>query len=532
LKVSVGIMAGMAHKNTRLILPDRSRVADLLGRALTEKLAAVRKELPGRIYLTGGTVRDLLMGREPVDIDLTVEKRARLWAERLSRLTGSTLVPLGREEDAARVVWAGRDIDFSSFREGAESIEQELTKRDITVNSMAIFLDGLLGDGSGDFASGPAQIIDPCGGLRDISQRVIRVTSREAFRSDALRLLRVHRFAAVLDFSVDPATSALIAEQKGMISMVAAERVAHELDLIIGSARGDTVVNRMAGNGLLFEVLPELRAGVGMEQPASHHLDVFEHNLAALYWMLKVQEQPGRYFSEFGDVMEDFLAAGKRRLQLRWAALLHDLGKPATVTIDEDRGGRITFYNHDREGARQVGEIARRLRWSGEDAAAVAMLVGLHMRPFHLGNVQRQERLSLRACLRLIKKAGALLPGLFLLGMADALAGRGEGRPENIEREIDMLFTRIERVRREHVEPVRRRPPLLTGLDLIEVVGLEPGPVFRELLERVEDAQMEKNISTREQALSLVRACLEDRKKRSRSGREQESQDPEKNGNA
>jgi poly(A) polymerase len=508
----------MTKRKIPITIPKRSRVADLLGSALMEKLAAVRTHLPGRLYLTGGTVRDILMRREPVDIDLTVEKKARMWARLLSSMTGSTLVPLGREEDAARVVWAGRDIDFSSFREGAESIGQELVKRDITVNSMAISLDELLGAGPSEYENRPVEIIDPAGGLRDIERRLIRVTSKGAFHSDPLRLLRIYRFAAVLDFSVDSTTSKLVAAQKAMISRVAAERVAHELDLTIGSIRAHAAVSLMARSGLLFEVLPELRAGVGMEQPASHHLDVFEHNLATLYWMLMVQQDPGRYFSEFGEVMKDFLTGRKRRIHLRWAALLHDLGKPVTVTIDEDRGGRITFYNHDREGARQVEEIARRLRWSGEDARTVARLVALHMRPFHLGNVQREGALSLKACLRLIRQAGGLLPGLFLLGMADALAGCGEGRPKNIEREIDLLFTRIERVRREHVEPVRRQPPLITGRDLIEELRLEPGPVFRELLERVEEARMEKSISTREEALAMVRAYLERTGKKNRPG--------------
>lgn len=498
----------MTTRKGRITIPERSRVAGLLGKDLLARLAAMKKHLPHRIYLTGGTVRDLVMERVPVDIDLTVEKKGRVWAGRLSRMTGATLVPLGRDEDAARVVWAGRDIDFSSFREGAETIEQELVKRDLTVNSMAIALDDLLkGDPLVNEAE-PVTVIDPAGGLRDIGQRVIRATSDAAFRSDPLRLLRVYRFAAVLEFMVDSATENLVAEEKGMIARVAAERVGHELDLIIASAGPHEVIARMARNGLLFEVLPELRAGVGMEQPASHHLDVFEHNLAALRQMVMVQQEPDHYFSEYAGVMAGFLADARRAIQLRWAALFHDLGKPATLTIDEDRGGRITFYNHDREGARQVLEIAGRLRWSGEDARTVARLVALHMRPFHLGNVQRTGSLSLKACLRLIRTAGDLLPGLFLLGMADALAGKGEGRPKNIEREVDLLFSRIERVRREHVEPVRQQPPLITGRDLIDELGLEPGPLFRELLERVEDAHMERRIATRREALTLVRAHL------------------------
>lgn len=509
----------MTKRKKRIAIPKVSRVAGLLGEELLDRLAAIKRRLPGRIYLTGGTVRDIVMARQPVDIDLTVEKKARMWARQLSRMTGATLVPLGREEDAARVVWAGRDIDFSSFREGAESIEQELVKRDLTVNSMAIALDDLLNGELVENTAAPVSIIDPVGGLLDIGQRMIRVTSNAAFRSDPLRLLRVYRFAAVLDFTVDAATADQVALQKGMISRVAVERIAHELDLIIGSARASEVFGWMAGNGLLFEVLPELRAGVGMEQPASHHLDVFEHNLATLHMMVMVQKEPESYFSEYAGVMARFLAFGRRRIQLRWAALFHDLGKPAALTIDENRGGRITFYNHDREGAGQVLEIAGRLRWSGEDARTVARLVGLHMRPFHLGNVQRRGSLSLKACLRLIRKAGDLLPGLFMLGMADALAGRGEGRPENIEREVDFLFSRIERLRQQHVEPVRRQPPLVTGRDLIDELGLEPGPVFRELLERVEEAHMERRISTRREALALVRAQLEKAGRRNRKKR-------------
>ena len=121
-------------------------VAGLFPGGLLEKLAEVHAELPGDLYMTGGTVRDLLLGRPPADIDLTVVHRAKLWADRLARCCGGTYVELGREEDAARMVWQGVDVDFSSFREGAASIDEELHKRDITVNSMALPVHGLLYD--------------------------------------------------------------------------------------------------------------------------------------------------------------------------------------------------------------------------------------------------------------------------------------------------------------------------------------------------------------------------------------------------
>ncbi len=482
-----------------------TQVVDLLGEDLIGKLADIGSSLGGPVYLAGGTVRDLIIGRVPVDIDLTVPNRAIKWASELVGRTGGTYVTLGKDEDAARVVWRGRDIDFSSFREGADTIEEELTKRDITVNSLAVSLDCLLRSGTEPDVT-EIEVIDPVGGLVDLDQKKIRATSLQSFKSDPLRLLRVFRFAATLGFVVDNDTFDLVVRQGEWISRPAAERVAHELDLIMGSDRAHDVIGELAQSGILFNIIPELRAGVGLEQPTSHHLDVFDHCLATLQCMVEVQQEPLGYFSRYAEILDDYIAHDRHRVQLRWAALLHDLGKPLTVTIDEDRGGRITFYNHDRAGAELVEEIARRLRWSGTDTRTVAGLVSLHMRPFHLGNVQRCEELSLKACLRLVRLVGPDLPGLFLLSMADALAGLGEGRPDEVEREVATLFARMEDVRREHVEPVRSGPPLLTGQDLIEELDLEPGPLFGKILDAVEEAHMVRQTMSRQEALELARS--------------------------
>lgn len=484
-----------------------ARVAELLGKELIGKLADIGSRLRGPVYLTGGTVRDLLLDRVPADIDLTVPGAARQWAAELSRQTGGTSVPLGKDEDAARVVWQGRDIDFSSFREGAQTIDEELIKRDITVNSLAVSLDGLLRPGADPVSPG-LELIDPVGGLADLEQKTVRMTSPESFQKDPLRLLRVFRFAAVLDFTVDKETMDLVVRRGDWISRPAAERVAGELDLIMESDRAPQAIFALARSGLLFNIIPELLAGVGMEQPPSHHLDVFDHCLATLDCMVQVQRDPRRFFPRYAEVPTAYLAKDRRRVQLRWAALLHDLGKPLTMTIDENRGGRITFYNHDRAGAELVEEVARKLKWSRADTRIVAGLVALHMRPFHLGNVRRREELSLKACLRLVRLVGPELPGLFLLSMADALAGLGEGRPEEVEKEVASLFARMEEVRREHVEPVRSGPPLLTGRDLIKELHLAPGPLFRKILDGVEEAHMVRQTMTRQEALELARSFL------------------------
>jgi poly(A) polymerase len=453
--------------------------------------------------MTGGTVRDLLLDRKPADIDLTVSSRAKQWADRLAVVTGGTYVELGRDEDAARVVWQGLDIDFSSFREGASSIEEELHKRDITVNSMAIPVHGLLHDPTG-VGRQTLPVLDPAGGRKDLEQQLIRVTSRQSLISDPLRLLRVFRFAAVLGFAVVSETREQVHLHRRGIERVSRERVAHELDLIMASPRAFLSFSGMRECGLLWEILPELEAGVGMKQPASHHLDVFDHCLEALRQMEWILADPGRYFPQDRAVMETYLSVERRAVQLKWAALFHDVGKPVTYGINEDKGGRITFYDHDLQGAAIFLTIAGRLRWSNDDAAVVARLIRGHMRPFFLANNQRRGSLSFKACLRLVKAMADHLPGLFLLAMADALAGKGESSPEDIEQEVSGLFTRLEEVEQKYVAPVRTAPPLITGKDLINELQLHPGPLFRRILEQVEEAHMEHAISTRGQALALA----------------------------
>ena len=482
------------------------QIRDLLGQGLIKKLAEICSQLKGPVYLAGGTVRDLLMDRKPADIDLTVHCDAREWALKLALVTGGTFVSLGQQEDAARVVWLGRDIDFTSFREGAETIESELTMRDITINSMAVSLQRML-EGDGVPATDEVVVIDPVGGVADIKCSCLRVTSASSFQSDPLRMLRVFRFAATLGFAVESKTLDMVVRQKGTISRSASERVAYELDLIMGSKRAHKVFQDLAETGLLFEIIPELLPGVGMEQPSSHHLDVFNHCLTTLQKMELIQKDPGRFFPEHSEEMQKYIQAG-RSLQLKWAAFFHDLGKPATMAINEDKGGRITFYNHDQAGCKLVGTVARRLHWRGEDIKVVGDLVGYHMWPFHLNNVQRTEKLSLKACLRIIRTVDSVLPGLFLLSMADALAGQGENRPEGIENEVASLFNRLEKVRKENVEPVRSMPPLLTGKDLIDDLQLEPGPIFKDILGMVEEEHMENNISSRNEALGFIKDYL------------------------
>lgn len=488
----------------------RTRLQAVLPDWLPGALAEVHQKRPGALYLTGGTVRDLLLKQVPEDIDLTVEHEAKGWAQVFSQVTGGTYIPLGRDEDAARVVCHGMSVDFSSFRDGAKTIEQELQLRDITINSMAVQLDGLLDKDPPHFFP----VGDPAGGEQDLADKRIRMTFRQGFARDPLRLLRVYRFAAVLGFSVEAETEAMITTQGDLIHKVSCERIHHELDLIMGSGRAASAFAQMADCGLLWEILPELRGGVGMAQPASHHLDVFSHSQEALAQMERLVRQPDHGFSVHEKEFDQYLQQGNNRLLLMWAALLHDLGKPVTHAIDENRDNRITFYNHDQVGAHLVKQIAGRHRWSKQLTEQVALLIANHMRPFHLLNAAKTGEVSVKACVRLIKTIGPDLPGLFLLAMADARAGKGEQQPQDIEMELGALLSRVLSVQKERVEPVLEAPRLLTGRDLINELDLKPGPLFKEILQKVQDAQMEQQIFTREEAFEIARGCARDQERK------------------
>ena len=460
-------------------------------------------------YISGGTVRDWFLGLKSKDLDITVASSSFSWAGELAGKLGGTFIPLDTEEDVARVVWQGICIDFSSFREGATTIEEDLLKRDFTFNCLAVPFPTQNRESWND--ADQTEILDPAGGKEDLQNKLIRSTSPAVFVSDPLRLLRAYRFMATLGFSIEPQTEKQIQSHVHLIFLAAEERLAFELDAIMAASESITTVVAMHKNGLLEELMPELYRGVGVQQPSSHHLDVFEHGIASLRQMEKVQKKPGQYFPGYGKLLSEYLRKGRRKVLLKWAALFHDLGKPETREIREDRDGRITFYNHDKEGARIFDIIAERFKWSRGDRDLVSRFISVHMWPFHLNNARKRTGLTPKAYLRLIKSVGDEFPGLFMLSMADSLAGEGAGKPPGMEGDVASLFHEIETLYCRAIQPALAKR-LLSGNDLIEIFELEPGPIFREIFDSLENAQVEGEVQDREQALNWVKNYLKSHK--------------------
>jgi len=477
-------------------------------RAVLECLADCARKRGLQVYLVGGAVRDLILGTPDEDLDFAVESGAlELLQEVCQTLGTGTVIELGdTENDTARLVCLGMEIDVSGYRYGATSIEKDLVRRDFTINAAAISLEDLLGDDDA------ITIIDPLDGRHDCEHKLVRACPG-CFDDDPLRMLRAYRFSAQLDFAIELLTLDEI-ETKARLSLrVAAERISHELDLIIAGPRACKTMQKMRASGLLLWVLPELYAGYQVKQPPFHHLDVMDHNLQTLLYAEQVAADPHRYFRNCEAIDFAAAAADGADADLKWAALLHDIGKPATREIDEQRGGRITFYNHDEHGAAMIADIGCRLRWSTDRTKRITGLVRMHMHPFHLANVLLQdEKLSSRAKLKICKRAGADLTLLFMLAMADSLAGQGPEKPAGIERQLAALCGEISEFYKTSVQPVLDGPKLLTGHDLIATFGLEPGPQIGDLLEGVETAVVDGAVTSRDEALLWVEKELEVRR--------------------
>ncbi|OAG28609.1 CCA tRNA nucleotidyltransferase [Thermodesulfatator autotrophicus] len=469
---------------------------------IPSQLIDVLKDLIDQeIYVTGGPIRDTFLKRPFKDIDLTLPQGAKELAQKVAQKHHGHCVPLDEKEGVFRVVIENYFLDFSNFRQKSRSIEKDLSLRDFTINAMAVTLEEFLHESPSAW-----NLIDPFEGQKDLSRRLLKALGRTNFIDDPLRMLRGYRLAAELDFALEAQTRKWIKELHKHLGHVARERIATELELLFSHTAGK-VIALMAEDELLFEIFPELKAARNVTQPSFHHLDVFGHLLLALEMSDLVIEAPEKYFGdlEANNPFTSIKDSPRKKTAIRLAALFHDIGKPHTFAIRH----RITFYEHDRVGAEIFLKIGERLRFPKKFTKEVALLIRHHMRPFHLLHEFKVNRLSRRAIRRLIKDVPDY-PSLFMVAMADSLASAGPDKEPGLEIELANLFWEIHHFNQE-VLINQEKERLVTGQDLIDLFGLEPGPIFRELLEAVEEARSEGKIKTREEALSFLGILIQEK---------------------
>lgn len=439
---------------------------------MSEALTAARAALAGEpVWVVGGAVRDRLLGRDTDDIDLAVEGNPKPLARKLSRSIRGATFELSGAFGAWRVVapehaW---HVDLVTLRD--DDIAADLALRDFTINAMAEPLAG------GD-------VLDPHGGREDLSRGVVRMVSPQALRDDPLRGLRAIRIAVELGLEIDPATARAVADNAGGIRGVAAERVFAELKRVISAAAVLRGLALMDAYGLTDVVLPELTALKGVEQSHFHHLDVYEHTLAVLDEVVKLD------YPELDQPLSDELTRGEA---MRWAALLHDAAKPHTRGELPD--GRVTFMGHDAEGARLARDVLTRMRSSAKLRDYVAALVLHHL---DAGFLVHQRPLDRRTVWRYLAATRPYSAEITIFTVADRLATRGRNAERAIAAHLEVAETLIAAAR----EPVP--PPLVRGDDLVRA-GVAPGPRVGDVLAQLEEDRFAGELSTREEALARAR---------------------------
>jgi poly(A) polymerase len=444
--------------------------------------------LPRQVYLVGGSVRDLLLGRRPLDLDLAVAGNPRTFAQQLAAHTGGRLVPLGKPGLMLyRIVSGSRIMDVSAV--AGRSISEDLQQRDFTINAIAIDLAG------GD-------IIDVCGGRTDLAARRVRMVSRSAFEQDPVRLIRTFRMAAVLRFEVTPETAAAVRNQANLITKPAGERVRDELLKILETGRAADAITQMADCGLLSAMFPEL-AAIRREPPDKKpRCNRFEHTLKAFSEIEDLLADPRTVMPCDIDPVVWSLASIPAAI-LKLATLLHELVRPAA-----DRNNLCRFLRPPVD-CDIVKTICARIKLSNRQTHYVDFITRKHRWPLLLFEAHRRKRLSDRTVSRFFMTAADKTPDLFIHAAADTAGGTCE----IVGQEKAFASFTKGMLRRYFTEflPRKNAPPLLTGRDLIDLFGLKPAPFFTSLLTRVETDRLAGRLQTKEEAIRRVKNMLQRR---------------------
>ena len=459
------------------------------------------------LYLVGGTVRDLFLGRAVEDLDFAVDGDAFGFARKFADSAHASFVPLDEEHDTARVVFykdKGGErpyMDFCGIR-GAD-ITADLAARDFTINAMAVDLGHIV-----DVHE--AGVIDPHGGASDLDNRLVRIVSPESIRDDPIRMFRAYRFAATLDFAIHDETSAVIQNSLGFLDSVAVERIRDELFKTLASDSSVHHLRAMDDVGLLEQVFPEIAGMKGMEQNDYHHLDVWGHSMLTLelFEQDPVPDSLGSYFPEVEDYLTHESVKDRMRISLlKLAMLLHDVGKPGVRTMDVD--GRIRFFEHNAEGAEIIGDIGKRLKLAKREISSLKEMVKKHMYPLGLSVFLRRQRSmksKTRAMRRFIQRTGDEWLAILLLSFADLRATQGPRRGADDLKRLAGLMAEIADMYFQKAPAAM--PGLIKGDELMKEFDLPASPVVGELLKKVRKAQIDGIVKTRDDAMEMVREIL------------------------
>ncbi|KKW63107.1 CCA tRNA nucleotidyltransferase [Mycolicibacterium elephantis] len=467
-------------------MPESASDAELLATAqvalnrhrdLLVDIGKVFADAGHELYLVGGSVRDALLGEARGDLDFTTDARPEQM-QKVLRPWADSLWDTGIEFGTVGVGKDGYRLEITTFRADTydqvsrnpevrfgDNLDDDLVRRDFTVNAMAVRVT----------ADGPAGFHDPLGGLAALRAKTLDTPSapQTSFGDDPLRMLRAARFVSQLQFTVAPRVIEALVEMAPQLGRITAERVAAELDKLLLGADPVAGIDLMVQTGLGDVVLPEVGAMRMAIDEHHQHKDVYWHSLTVLRQAIALED-------------------GEPDLVLRWAALLHDIGKPATRKLEP--GGGVSFHHHEVVGAKMARKRMRALKYSKQMIDDVSQLVYLHLR-FHGYGGGRWTDSAVR---RYVTDAGHLLPRLHKLVRADCTT-RNKRRAARLQANYDDLEKRIAELAEK--EDLARVRPDLDGNEIMEILGIPPGPEVGEAWRHLKELRLDRGPLSREEAV-------------------------------
>jgi len=481
------------------------------------------------VYLVGGAVRDMILGRAVRDMDFVLPGETRSLAKEIAGKLGGALYVLDDERQTMRIVLDTRSVpglppgerfflDFAAFR--AENLEGDLWDRDFTINAMAWNV------------ARPGQLIDPTGGLGHLTGKRIQACSPSSLLNDPVRILRAVRLAVELDFRLEPGAVQLMREAVGFLPQVSAERLRDELFKILSGPKVALAIRLLDRVGALHYTLPELEGLKGVAQTPPHVMDVWEHTLSTLQHLEQLlQPLVGKYVEEsvadlsvgsavlwlgrYRDFFEEHfnqLLVPDRTIRslLFFAALYHDIEKPTTRQATPD--GRARFFDHPQRGADTVAQRGRQLALSASEISRLETIVKDHMYVHLLAKPSGNGKghpLSRKAIYRFFRETRQAGVDICLLSLADTRGTYGATLSQEVwESELETCRLLLEAYW-EKTEDIITPPQLVSGDDLISTFGLQPGKEIGQILAAIRETQAAGEIHTHDQALDYARAWLE-----------------------
>ena len=452
-------------------------------------------------WLVGGAVRDRLLNRPTSDFDVVVAGDVTASARAVAREARGHAFELSEAFGAWRVVARNHSWQLDLMALEGATIEQDLGRRDLTVNAIAEPLGG------GDH-------VDPFGGIADLRAGILRAVSGSAFVEDPLRVMRLARLACELSFGIeqlsfeiDPDTARDARAVAPRLTAVSPERVFEELKRLICTDRAPDGIGLLGSLGIAAAVLPELAALDGVDQSRFHHLDVLGHTRQVLAETIKLVDDPEDLCESYNQasalypLLEAPFANGMTRGEaLRFGALLHDIAKPQTRDVTDE--GRVTFMGHDRAGAELGTSILRRLRASEKLCRHVAGLTLHHLR---LGFLVHRVPLSRRDVYDYLLSCSPIGVDVTLLSVADRLATRGDNSEQAIAKHVRLARTMLTDALAWEASPPR---PPVRGDELARALGIRPGPRVGGLLAELQAQAFSGEVRTPEQAIDRARQLV------------------------